>query len=37
MWQQMQEAYPQASKVELTALVREAMNQVNDLSDVRSA
>ena len=36
MWQQMREAYPQASKVELAGLVHEAMNQVNDLSEVRS-
>ena len=37
MWQQMRDAYPQASKVELITLVREAMTQVNELSGVRSA
>ena len=37
MWQQMRDAYPQASKVELIALVREAMNQVNDHSKAVSA
>ena len=37
MWEHMCAAYPQASKAELVGLVREAMNQVNDLSDVRSA
>lgn len=37
MWEHMHAAHPQASKVELVGLVHEAMNQVNDLSDVRSA
>ena len=37
MWEHMCAAYPQASKAELVGLVHEAMNQVNDLSDVRSA
>ena len=37
MWDQMCAAHPHASKVELIALVHEAMTQVNDLSDVRSA
>ena len=37
MWDQMCAAHPHASKAELVGLVHEAMNQVNDLSDVRSA
>ena len=37
MWEHMRATHPQASQVELFGLVREAMNQVNDLSDVRSA
>ena len=37
MWEHMCAAYPQASKAELVGLVHEAMNQMNDLSDVRSA
>ena len=37
MWEHMRAAHPQASNVELVGLVHEAMKQVNDLSDVRSA
>ena len=37
MWEHMCAAYPQASKAELVGLVHEAMTQVNELSDVRSA
>ena len=37
MWEHMRAAHPQASNAELVGLVHEAMNQVNDLSDVRSA
>ena len=37
MWEHMRAAHPQASKAELVGLVHEAMNQMNDLSDVRSA
>ena len=37
MWDHMRAAHPQASKVELFGLVREAMTRVNELSDVRSA
>ena len=37
MWECMRAAHPQASKVELFGLVREAMTRVNELSDVRSA
>ena len=37
MWDRMRAAHPQASKVELFGLVREAMTRVNELSDVRSA
>ena len=37
MWEHMSATHPQASKVELVGLVHEAMNQVNDLSDARSA
>ena len=37
MWEHMRAAHPQASNAELVGLVHEAMKQVNDLSDVRSA
>ena len=37
MWDHMRATHPQASKAELVGLVHEAMNQVNELSDVRSA
>ena len=37
MWDHMRAIHPQASKAELVGLVHEAMNQVNELSDVRSA
>ena len=37
MWERMRAAHPQASNTELAGLVHEAMNQVNDLSAVRSA
>ena len=37
MWDHMRATHPQASKAELVGLVHEAMNQVNDLSDARSA
>lgn len=37
MWEHMRAAHPQASNVELVGLVHEAMKQVNDLLDVRSA
>ena len=37
MWEHMRAEHPEASNAELVLLVRDAMNQVNDLSDVRSA
>ena len=37
MWEHMRAAHPQASNAELVGLVHEAMKQVNDLLDVRSA
>ena len=37
MWEHMRAAHPHASNAELVGLVHEAMNQVNDLSDVRSS
>ena len=37
MWEHMRAAHPQASNTELAGLVHEAMNQVNELSAVRSA
>ena len=37
MWEHMRAAHPQASNAELVGLVHEAMNQVNELSEVRSA
>ena len=37
MWEHMRAEHPQASNAELVGLVHEAMTQVNELSDVRSA
>ena len=37
MWDHMRAEHPEASNAELVFLVRDAMNQVNELSDVRSA